>query len=250
MGGDRPRDWQTAAQVAAAIAGVLLVVPTYLIALELFGESTAWLACILIFSVPANSHVLADALSESTFLLFFAFGLWAALAVPASRSDRLAGAGVGLQRAGVPDPSRRAGLAGGALARTLRALVSSVAQTAGRPQTGGNRAPDVGTDPGSRTLCDSSKGGISTKPSILRILGLAPSAGAMSVERERPLDPGQNEITTAVLGFKAMLRAVAGATTIPLLLLSPLGLAAGWTTAARKRTGSFWASSWAPVRWP
>ena len=36
LGGDRPRDWQTAAQVAAAISGVLLVIPIYLVSLEDF----------------------------------------------------------------------------------------------------------------------------------------------------------------------------------------------------------------------
>ncbi len=37
MGGNDPRDWQIAAQVAAAISGVLLVIPVYLICLEVFG---------------------------------------------------------------------------------------------------------------------------------------------------------------------------------------------------------------------
>ena len=37
LGGDEPRDWQTAAQVAAAISGVLLVIPVYLVSVEVFG---------------------------------------------------------------------------------------------------------------------------------------------------------------------------------------------------------------------
>ena len=44
IGGDRPRDWQMAAQAAAAISGVLLVIPVYLISLEVFGAANAWLA--------------------------------------------------------------------------------------------------------------------------------------------------------------------------------------------------------------
>ena len=74
LGGDDPRDWQTAAQVAAAISGVLLVIPIYLVSLEVFGPSSAWLACFLIYLLPFNGHVLADTLSESTFLLFWTLG--------------------------------------------------------------------------------------------------------------------------------------------------------------------------------
>ena len=37
LGGNDPRDWQTAAQAAAAISGVLLVIPIYLVSLEVFG---------------------------------------------------------------------------------------------------------------------------------------------------------------------------------------------------------------------
>ena len=70
-GGDRPGDWQMAAQLAAIFSGVLLVIPLYLISLELFGASRAWIACLFIYLVPFNGHVLADALSESTFLLFW-----------------------------------------------------------------------------------------------------------------------------------------------------------------------------------
>ena len=79
LGGNDPRDWQMAAQTAAAISGVLLVIPVYLISLEVFGAASAWLAAFLIYLLPFNGHVLADTLSESTFLLFWSWGLWAAL---------------------------------------------------------------------------------------------------------------------------------------------------------------------------
>jgi hypothetical protein len=237
-GGDRPQDWQLAAQVAAAIAGVLLVVPTYLIALELFGEATAWLACVLIFSVPSNSHVLADALSESTFLLFFAFGLWAALRY--LRAGALRWLGLTSACSVLAYLTRPEGLVlpGGLLvALFVLLLVPALRLPSGRRLAGIvllTLGPFLAAGPFVIL-----KGGISTKPSILRVLGLAPSAGAMSVERERPLDPGQSALATAVVGFKAMLRAVAGATTIPLLLLSPLGLAAGWTSISRQRDWIF-----------
>ena len=78
-GGKAPRDWQRAAQIAAVVAGVVLVLPLYLIGLELFGASRAWISCLLIYLIPVNGHVLADALSESTFLLFWSVGVWSSL---------------------------------------------------------------------------------------------------------------------------------------------------------------------------
>lgn len=87
-GGGSPHDWQRAAQLASVVAGVLLVIPLYLIALELFGCLSAWLACLLIYLVPYSGHVMADALSEGTFLLFWSFGVWASLKL--LRTGRLA----------------------------------------------------------------------------------------------------------------------------------------------------------------
>src|SRR5262249_27153403 len=69
-------------------AGVLLVIPIYLIALELFGPGRAWIAALFIYLVPFNGHLLADALSESTLLLFWSFGVWSSLRL--LRTGRLA----------------------------------------------------------------------------------------------------------------------------------------------------------------
>ena len=79
LGGHEPNDWQRAAQLAAVAAGVLAVIPIYLVAIELIGAANAWLACLLIYMIPINSHVMADAMSESAFLLFGCFGLWSTL---------------------------------------------------------------------------------------------------------------------------------------------------------------------------
>ncbi len=78
-GGDSPAAWQVAAQGASVLAGVLLVIPLYLFALELYGAQSAWLACLLSFLVPLTGHVLADVLAEGTFLLFWMTGCWTAL---------------------------------------------------------------------------------------------------------------------------------------------------------------------------
>ena len=79
------------------------------------------------------------------------------------------------------------------------------------------------------------KGGISTKPSILRLLGLGHAAPAMAIERERPLDPDQSTIMTIGIAARAVGRAVDGATSLPLLLLAPLGIAATWSSPLRRK---------------
>ena len=76
---DSPDGWQKAAQAASALAGVLWVAPLYLVAMELFGGASAWLAVVLALVVPMTGHVLADVLSEGTFLLFWTWGLYTAL---------------------------------------------------------------------------------------------------------------------------------------------------------------------------
>jgi 4-amino-4-deoxy-L-arabinose transferase-like glycosyltransferase len=78
-GDDSPDGWQRAAQAASVVMGVLWVVPMYLVAAELFGGASAWLAVILALVVPTTAHVMADVLSEGIFLLFWTWGLYTAL---------------------------------------------------------------------------------------------------------------------------------------------------------------------------
>ena len=79
------------------------------------------------------------------------------------------------------------------------------------------------------------KGGISSKPSVSRLLGSSAKADAMAVERERPLDEGQTLAKTVFLAAKAVGRADLRATTIPVLLLAPLGILAGCSTTTGRR---------------
>jgi 4-amino-4-deoxy-L-arabinose transferase-like glycosyltransferase len=79
IGGETPESWMRSAQATSILSGILWVIPTYLVASELFSASSAWLACLLTLCVPLTGHVLADTLSESTFLLFWTWGLWAVL---------------------------------------------------------------------------------------------------------------------------------------------------------------------------
>ena len=52
------------------------MIPVYLLALELFGEHAAWLACLLTAVNPVVDDIVVNVLSESTFLLWWTFGLW------------------------------------------------------------------------------------------------------------------------------------------------------------------------------
>jgi hypothetical protein len=234
LGGNDPRAWQTAAQVAAAISGVLLVIPIYLVSLEVIGPASAWLACFLIYLLPFNGHVLADTLSESTFLLFWTWGLWSTLK---------------FLRAGGPlwlplliafsvfaYLTRPEGLIlPVALLATLILLSVFCSEEMPRAQ----RWWAIGVLVVGPILMAGPfmmmKGGISTKPSILRILGLGRAAPAMAVERERPLDAEQTTVKTVALAARAMIRAVDGATSLPLLLLAPFGIAASLSSHGRRR---------------
>src|SRR5262245_26158438 len=52
LGGDGPVSWQRAAQGTSILGVVLLVIPVYLLTLEIFGPATAWLGCLLVIANP------------------------------------------------------------------------------------------------------------------------------------------------------------------------------------------------------
>jgi 4-amino-4-deoxy-L-arabinose transferase-like glycosyltransferase len=238
IGGNDAYHWQTAAQLAAAAAGVLLVIPIYLIALELFGSGRAWIATLFIYLVPFNGHLLADALSESTLLLFWSFGVWSSLRL--LRTGRLAWLLPVVAASVLAYLTRPEGLVVAvALVGTLIVLPLwpanglprvTVARALGWLMVGGLLAA------GPFMLL---KGGISSKPSVSRLLGFAPRADAMAVERERPLDPAQSGVKTALLATRALARAVTTATTLPLLLLAPAGIALSCAGATERRLWLF-----------
>jgi hypothetical protein len=223
IGGSGPEDWQRAAQAASITAGVLLVVPVYLVAAEVFGGPCAWLACLLFFAVPLTGHVLADALSESTFLLFWTWGLWAALRFLKEGAFGWLPLTIGF----------------GALAYLTRpeglllpaALVATLLLI---PLTRSTRLywPRWWAAIGFLVIGPAClvgpyvaiKGGLGTKPAIARLLGTAPNSPPNAVERRRPLDPNQTTARTYYLATKAMFEAVRDAVTVPLLPLALIGL--------------------------
>ncbi|MDR3622581.1 MAG: glycosyltransferase family 39 protein [Paludisphaera borealis] len=222
-GGDRPQDWQTAAQVVSVAAGVLLVVPLYLVALELYGPAVAWLACLLTYMVPITGHVLADVLSEGVFLLFWTWGCWFALRF--FRHGGMPWLLATLGAAGLAYMTRPEGLLlPAALAATLGLMVVRPSIRFARPVWLRATALIV---VGPLVLVGpyiALKGGIGTKPAVARLFGLAPKSTAMAIERERPLDPDQSAARAFATACRGMFRAVQGAVTTPLLALAVLGV--------------------------
>jgi hypothetical protein len=220
---DDPESWQAAAQAAAVLAGVLLVVPLSLLTCELFGDGAAWPGCLLVYAVPLTGHVFADALSESTFLLFWAAGLWTALRFLRAGSAAWLIPTMGL--AVLAYLTRPEGLLlPAALLATLLLLPWVPPLRLGRRRwwaAVGMLAIGPACLVGPYVAV---KGGIGTKPSIARLLGTAPKAPPAAVERLRPLDPDQTAVETAAQAVKAVAAAVREAVTLPLLPLALVGL--------------------------
>lgn len=235
LGGETPEDWQSAAQVASIVAGILVIVPLYLFTRELFGDGPAVPACLLFFALPMTGHVFADTLSESTFLLFWTWGLWAALWF--LKTGWLGWLGVVVASSALAYFSRPEGLL------LPAALVATIVLSPRWVMNGlrGSLAVVIGLCVGLALLVGpyvAMKGGLGTKPSIGRLLGTAPRSDAQAVERQRPLEPGQTTAKTYLLAGRAVVKAVAEAVTIPLAPFILVGLvflrpggesARGWT---------------------
>jgi hypothetical protein len=67
---------QQSAQIASAIAAVLLVLPVFALGRVLFDRRIGFLSVILLQCLPVSGRILADGLSESTFLLFASSALY------------------------------------------------------------------------------------------------------------------------------------------------------------------------------
>ena len=223
IGGQTPDDWQEAAQFASIASALLLAVPLYLIAWELFGASASLPGCLVFYAAPLTGHVFADTLSESTFLLFWAWGLWAALRfLRRGGVGWLAGAVAGSGLAYLTRPEGL--LLPLALGATLAARPVWVYRGLSRVR---GAVAVVVLLIGSVAVVGpfvALKGGLATKPSVARLLGTAPRSAAHAVERQRPLDPKQSASKTYALAAKAVLKAVTESVTLPLLPFAALGL--------------------------
>ena len=221
-GGHGPASWQNAALLLSFCCAALLVLPTYLLAFELFGERAAWLACVLVTINPLSSYIVVNVLSESTFLLPWTFGLWAGIRF--LRAGRVGWLVLAIAFGTAAYLTRPEGLLlPVALLATL--LTSAVFRhtrldwqrwwrlvafvVAGIVVLAG---PFVAV-----------RGGVGTKPGIARVLGLAPQSGPRALERERPLPPDQALVETYRIASVRMLKVLRAAVTPALLPFAFLG---------------------------
>jgi hypothetical protein len=223
VGGDGPVSWQQAAIVLAVGCIVLLVIPLYLLAGEAVGEDAAWLGCLLIIANPLLGLIVANVLSESSFLLFWTWGLWAAIRF--LREGRFFWLPLTIGFGVLAYLSRPEGLLlPVAMVLTLSVLPLRRATRINWPRW---RAAVAFLVLGSLALAGPymvAKGRVGTKPAIARVLGLAPPSPPESLERERPLPPDQSTQQTYRLATESMLKVVCVAVTTPLVPLALLGL--------------------------
>lgn len=223
IGGEGPEAWQAAAQAASVLAGVLLVIPLYLVALEVFGGSAAWLAVLLVYVSPVPVRVFADALSESTFLLFWTWGLWAALRFLKNGTFGWLPLMIGC--AALAYLTRPEGLLLPAVVvLTLGAMPLLPATRMNWPRWWAAVGflvigPALIVGP-----YVAAKGGLGTKPAVARILGTAPKSTASAVERARPLDPNQTLTETYAESAKEALGAIRDCIGLALVPLAVLGI--------------------------
>ena len=222
VGGEGPVAWQRAAVALAFGCVVLLVVPLYLLARDAFGDETAWLGSLLVVANPLIGSIVVNVLSESSFLLFWTWGLWAA--VRFLRAGRFIWLPLTIGFGVLAYLSRPEG---------LLLPLAMVAALAVLPLHGATRinwprwwAAVAFLVLGSVALAGpymALKGGVGTKPAVARVLGLAPSSHPQALERERPLPPDQTTLETYRLATVRMLRVVRTAASTPLVLLAIAG---------------------------
>lgn len=222
-GGDGPFSWQAAGQIASIIAGVLLVIPLYLVALERFGAGAAFLSVLLFYTTPLTGHILADVLSEGTFLLFWTWSLWAILRFLRAGHSGWLPLAIGMSA--LAYLTRPEGiLLPVTLAITLLLLPLSRSTRLNWPRWWAAVAvvvigPALVVGP-----YIALEGGIGTKPAIARLVGLAPRSPNDAVERSRPIAPNESELRTHLRSGKQVLAALRDITSPMLLPLGVLGL--------------------------
>ncbi|HKI21112.1 MAG TPA: glycosyltransferase family 39 protein [Isosphaeraceae bacterium] len=238
IGGTDPASWQLAALLLCLTSAVLLVVPVYLLTLELFGEQAAWMACVLVVVNPIIGYVVVNILSESTFLLWWTFGLWGAARF--LREGRFVWLPPALGFGAMAYLTRPEGmLLPAALLATLLILPILRATRINWPRWWQAMAFLMG---GLVILVGpyiAAKGGLATKPGIGRVLGLAPGSEPLALERERPLADGQTALETYRIATVRMAKVFRAAVTPPLFPFALLGLVLAASLKSRIRAWVF-----------
>jgi hypothetical protein len=238
IGGTGPGSWERAALALCFVCAVLLVIPTYLLALELFGAEAAWLACVLVLLNPIIGYIVVNILSESTFLLVWTFGLWAA--VRFLREGRFLWLPLAIGFGALAYLTRPEGmLLPAAVLLTLLLLPLLRATRINWPRWWAALAFLAA---GSVLLAGpyvAIKGGLGTKPGIARVLGLAPRSDPMGLERERPLPPDQSALEIYRAATIRMFKVFRAAVTPPLFAVGLLGLGLAALQGTRIRAWLF-----------
>ena len=238
VGGQGPGSWQRAALVLCFASALLLVIPVYLLALELFGGQAAWLACVLAIGNPIVGSIVVNVLSESTFLFWWTFGLWAS--VRFLREGWFLWLPLAAGFGGLAYLTRPEGmLLPVALAATLLILPLLRTTQINWPRWWRALAFLIAGLAFVVGPYIAVKGGLATKPPIARVLGFTPQAQPLALEREAPLPPGQTALETYRLAAIRVLEVFRDAVTLPLVPFAVLGMVLAAWQPARVRAALF-----------
>jgi hypothetical protein len=231
--GDSPASWQRAALLVSFTSAILLVIPIYLVALQLFGEAGSFLGVALFMTNAVIGSIVVNVLSETSFLLWWSFGLWAA--VRFLKDGRFVWLTLTVGFGALAYLTRPEGiLLPLALAFVMVIVPFQRATRINWPRWWGAIMLVIA---GALLLSGpyvAIKGGLGTKPGVARVLGLAPPSAPLALERDAPLRPGQTAIETYAVACARTVESAMGSVTLPLLPFSLIGLA----VAARRDGGS------------
>ena len=223
-GGDWPYAWQTSAQATSVLMLVLALAPIYLLGRELFDETSAWLGCLLIFANPVVGSIAVNVLSESTFLLFWGWGLWGAIRF--LREGRFTWLPPTIACGALAYLTRPEGMLLH-IARSSRRS-SSCRSTGSRGSTGrGGGGALAFLVLGPALLVGpyiAAKGGIATRPAVARLIGTAPVAPASALEREDRRVPDESIVRTYAKAVAEVAGAVRVIVPWPIAILAILGV--------------------------
>ncbi|WP_165071777.1 glycosyltransferase family 39 protein [Paludisphaera rhizosphaerae] len=223
IGGEGPEWWQRAAVSASFGAVVLMIIPLYLAGRDLFGDRAAWLGCVLFVFSPIVSSLVVNVLSESTFLLMWAWGLWASVRFLREGHTRWlpAAAGFGV----LAYLTRPEGLLlPASLLATLLVIPLHHATRINWPRW--RRATGL-LGLGAIALAApyvAATGSVTVRPGPARVLGLEAASAPMALEREAPMVEGQSTSETYRLAALRLIEVVRA--DVPILLLATAFLAA------------------------
>jgi len=238
IGGEGPEWWQRAAVALGFASIVLLTIPVYLLGRELLGDRAAWLACALLPANPVIGSVVVNAISESTFLPAWTWGLWAA--VKYLREGRFVWLPLALGCGALAYLGRPEGLLLPASVLATLALVPL------------HRATRINWPRwwaavgfmaiGSAVVVGpymAANGSLVSRPGIARVLGLQAQSAANALERETPLAAGQTTAQTYRIAAGQALETLFANVPFALLAAAALGLFAARDGAIPPRTRLF-----------